>query len=151
MEFDNIIPLTQEQIEQIIPHRRPFRFIDEILEVEFGKRAVGLLSDLTKPEYEWLKAHFPSYHVIPGAIIIEALAEVGAVAVLGLEENRNKIAVLVGVDKARFRREIKPSDRVRLETSITHRRSNFGRGQGRAFLDNKIAAEAIISFSLREK
>lgn len=152
MEYETIIPLSETEIEQIIPHRRPFRFIDSIVSVEFGKSATAMLNDLTKPEYEWLKAHFPSYAVVPGAIIIEALAEVGAVAVLSLEQNRNKIALLAGVDKTRFRREIRPGDPVRLQTEITHLRTNFGRGYGRAFLeDDTIAAEGIISFALTDK
>lgn len=151
MEFRNIVPITEVELEQIIPHRRPFRFIDEIIAVEFGKKASAYLSDLTKPEYEFLKSHFPSYHLVPGAIILEALAEVGAVAVLGMPENRDKIAVLAGADRFKWRHEIKPGQKVILETEITNLRSNYGRGKGQAILDGKVAAEGVISFGIVDK
>lgn len=152
MEYDSIIPLSEQQLEQIIPHRRPFRFIDQILEVEFGKRAQAILSDLRKPEYDYLKAHFPSYQLVPGVIIMEALAEVGAVAILGLPEHRNRVAVLAGADKVRWRRQVIPGQFVRLEAQITHLRSKFGRGYGRAVLeDNSVAVEGIISFGIIDK
>lgn len=154
MEFSRIMPvhLDEAQIEGIIPHRKPFRFVDEIIEVEYGKRAVGMLNDLTKPEYDWVRSHFPSHHLVPGAIILEALAEVGAVAVLGLPENRNKIAMLVGADRVRWRIEVKPGDIVRLETEITNLHSRFGRGYSRAILnDNSVATDGLITFYITDK
>lgn len=152
MEFDNIIPITQEQIGQILPHGRRFRFIDQIIEVQYGKRAVGMLADLTRPEYDWMKDHFPSYVVVPGAILLEALAEVGGIAILGLPENKDKIAMLTGGDRLRWRREVRPGDIVRLETEITNLHSKFGRGYGRALLNNQvIAAEGIITFSISDR
>lgn len=111
-----------------------------------------MLADLTQPQYDFLKSHFPSYHVVPGVIILEALAEVGAVAVLGLQNNRDKIAVLAGTDKMRWRKEVKPGQPLRLETELTHLRSNFGRGYGRALLqDDTVAVEGIISFGIIPK
>ncbi|TSC65791.1 MAG: 3R-hydroxymyristoyl ACP dehydrase [Microgenomates group bacterium Gr01-1014_80] len=151
MEYGSILPLSEQELERVIPHRRPFRFIDQILNVEFGKKAQAVLSDLRKPEYDYLKAHFPSYQLVPGVIIMEALAEVGAVAILGLPENRNRIAVLAGADKVRWRRQIIPGELVRLEAEITHLRSKFGRGYGRAFLEDKVAVEGIISFGIIDK
>ena len=146
------VHLDEAQIEEIIPHRKPFRFIDEVLEVEFGKKAVGIMSDLTQPGYEWIKTHFPSFHVVPGAIMLEALAEVGGIAILGLPENRGRIAVLTGADKIRWRREVKPGDLIRLETEITNLHSRFGRGYGRAILnDNSVATEGLITFYLTDK
>ena len=151
MEYELLVP-SGVDIEQIIPHRRPFRFIDQILEVEFGKRATALLNDLSTPEYDWIRSHFPSYHLVPGVILLEALAEVGGIAILGLPENRNKIALLTGADRVRWHKEIKPGDIVKLEAEITHLHSRFGRGFGRAILDdNNVALEGLITFYILDK
>ena len=153
MEFSRIMPvhLDEAQIEEIIPHRKPFRFVSEVIDVEYGKRAVGLMSDLTQPGYEWVQAHFPSFVVIPGAILLEALAEVGAIAVLGLPENRNKIAVLVGQNDWHYRRQVSPGNNVRLEAEIIRLRSKFGRGHVQAMTNGQIIAEGIIDFALLAK
>lgn len=152
MEYIRVIPLSETEVDEIIPHRRPFRFIESVLEVEFGRRAVAMMSDLSQPGYKWIEAHFPSFHVVPGAIILEALAEVGAVAVLGLPQNRNKIAMLTGADQIRWRKEVIPGQPLRLETEITNLRSNFGRGYGKAILNGDVlAAEGSISFFIVPK
>ena len=95
--------LDRAAIEAIIPHRDPFMFVDEIVEIEYGRRAVGVIHDVGAFAAV-LAGHFPGYPVMPGALLVEALAEVGAVAALGLSENRGKIAVLTGLDGWRFRR-----------------------------------------------
>lgn len=142
--------LTREQIQAIIPHREPFIFIDRIVEIEYGKRAVGILDDLSKAEHQfWLKGHFPSFPVLPGAILVEALAEVGAVAALGLPENRGKVAILTGLDRWRFRQAVQPGTQVRLEAELTRMRQRFGVGHLRAVgADGKIIAEGDMSFAI---
>src|SRR5437016_964125 len=107
--------LSRAQIQAIIPHREPFIFVDRIVEVEYGKRAVGILEDPARAgQAFWLQGHFPGFPVMPGALIIEALAEVGAVAALGLPENRGRLAILTGVDNWRFRQMALPGKPVRL-------------------------------------
>lgn len=146
------IMLTREQIQQIIPHREPFLFVDQIIEVEFGKRAVGIINDLAQANYDyWIGGHFPGFPVMPGAILMEALAEVGAVAALGLPDNRGKIAMLAGVDKWRFRQPATPGKQIRLEAELTHLRSNYGAGHVRAVAAGSVLAEGDLSFAIVER
>ena len=142
--------LSRDEIEQIIPHRAPFIFVDEITEVEFGKRAVGLIHDVAA-YHELLAGHFPGFPVMPGALLVEALAEVGAVAALGLPENQGRIAMLTGLDGWRFRRPALPGQSVRLEATLTARRSNYGKGHAVATADGKVLAEGDLSFAIVER
>ncbi len=139
--------LNQEQIEAILPHRPPFLFLDRIETVEYGQSAVGIIEDVARYDYV-LRGHFPGYPVFPGALLVEALAEVGAVAALGLEANRGKLAVLTGLDNWRFRRPALPGHVIQLEVALTASRSNFGRGHGRATADGDLLAEGDLSFAI---
>ncbi|SDO07344.1 3-hydroxyacyl-ACP dehydratase FabZ [Alkalicoccus daliensis] len=141
--------LNIEEIKEIIPHRYPFLLIDKILEVEEGKRAVGL-KNVTANE-EFFNGHFPDYPVMPGVLIIEALAQVGAVAILKKEENRGRLAFFAGIDGCRFKGQVKPGDQLHLEVEITRLRGPIGKGKAVAKVDDKIVAEAELMFALGEK
>lgn len=133
MPDGNIHSLDSSQIQEIIPHRKPFLFVDRIEEVEFGKRAVGVIDDINRHK-QIISGHFPGFLVMPGALLVEALAEVGAVAALGLEQYQGKIGVLAGLDEWKFRTPLRPGMRARLEADLIRLRGNFGKGHLRATL-----------------
>lgn len=136
-----------EQIKETIPHRYPFLLVDKILEVEEGKRVVGLKNvTINEPFFQ---GHFPDYPVMPGVLIVEALAQVGAMAVLGMEENEGKLGFLAGIDRCRFKRQVKPGDQLKLEVEITRMRGPIGKGKGIATVDGEVACEAEIMFAIQ--
>ncbi|MDG5787283.1 3-hydroxyacyl-ACP dehydratase FabZ [Evansella sp. AB-P1] len=141
--------LSIDEIKEIIPHRYPFLLVDRILEVEEGQRAVGL-KNVTANE-EFFNGHFPDYPVMPGVLIIEALAQVGAVAMLKKEENRGKLAFFAGIDGCRFKGQVKPGDQLRLEVEMTRLRGKIGKGKAVASVDGKTVAEAELMFALDDK
>jgi 3-hydroxyacyl-[acyl-carrier-protein] dehydratase len=138
--------LTIEEIKEIIPHRYPFLLIDRILEVDEGQRAVGI-KNVTANE-EFFNGHFPEYPVMPGVLIVEALAQVGAVAMLKKEENRGKLAFFAGIDNCRFKKQVVPGDQLRLEVEMTRVRGSIGKGKGIATVDGQVACEVEITFAL---
>lgn len=138
--------LDSNQIQQIIPHRHPFLLIDRITELESGKRAVAIKAvTATEPHFA---GHFPEEHVMPGVLIIEALAQTGAVAMLSLEKNKGKIAYFAGINKARFKSKVKPGDLLVLEVEIIKERAGIGIGSAVAKVDGKVAVEAELMFAI---
>ncbi|GGF96208.1 3-hydroxyacyl-ACP dehydratase FabZ [Paenibacillus aceti] len=135
-----------KQIQEIIPHRPPFLLVDRIIELEEGKRAVGI-KNVTVNE-PFFTGHFPEYPVMPGVLITEALAQVGAVAILHLESNRGKIGFLAGLDEFRFRGQVVPGDTLRLEVEIIRLKGSIGKGKAVAKVDDKVVAEGVIMFAL---
>jgi 3-hydroxyacyl-[acyl-carrier-protein] dehydratase len=141
--------LDIQQIKEIIPHRYPFLLVDRVLEVEEGKRAIGIKN--VSANEEFFNGHFPEYPVMPGVLIVEALAQVGAVAMLKKEENRGRLAFFAGIDNCRFKRQVVPGDQLRLEVEIIRLRGSLGKGKATATVDGEIACEAEIMFALGDK
>lgn len=131
-------------IMAVLPHRPPFLLIDRIEELEPGQKIVAL-KNVTMNE-PFFTGHFPGHPVMPGVLIIEAMAQAGAYAVLSQEEFKGKIAFLGGVDKAKFRRQVVPGNTLRLEVEIIKLKRNAGIGKGTAYVDGKKACEAEITF-----
>ena len=138
--------MTKKDIENIIPHRAPFLLIDEILEIEPGKRIKGV-KHVSEEEY-YFKGHFPGNPIMPGVLQVETIAQAGAVAVLILPENKGKLVLFAGIDKARFKRMVKPGDELIIEVEIESFRRNIGKGKGRATVDGELACAADIMFAL---
>lgn len=138
--------LNKEQIKEIIPHRDPFLLIDEIVEMEEGKRVVAM--KYVKEEEYYFQGHFPQEKVMPGVLIVEALAQAGAVAILSMEEHRGKIAYFGGIKEAKFRQKVFPGDTLRLEVVMERLRSKAGYGRAVAYLGDKIACECEIMFAI---
>ncbi|HHY75027.1 MAG TPA: 3-hydroxyacyl-ACP dehydratase FabZ [Bacillus bacterium] len=141
--------LDINEIKKIIPHRYPFLLVDRMLEVEDGKRAVGI-KNVTANE-PFFNGHFPEYPVMPGVLIVEALAQVGAVAMLKLPDNQGRLAFFAGIDNCRFKRQVIPGDQLRLEVEITRAKGKIGKGKATATVDGELVCETEIMFALGEK
>ncbi|WP_170313614.1 3-hydroxyacyl-ACP dehydratase FabZ [Lacrimispora amygdalina] len=135
-----------KEIQEIIPHRHPFLLVDCIEELEPGVRAVGYKC-VTYDE-SFFRGHFPEEPVMPGVLIIEALAQVGAAAILSMEENKGKIAYFGGIDKAKFKKKVIPGSKLKLECEIIKRKGPVGVGKAVATVDGKIAASAELTFMI---
>lgn len=134
------------EIKKIIPHRYPFLLLDKIVELEDGKRCVGIKQ--VSGNESFFQGHFPDYAVMPGVLIVEALAQTGAVAMLRLEENQGKLAMFAGIDKCRFKRQVVPGDTLRLEVEINRIKGPIGKGTAKATVDGEVACSCEISFAL---
>ena len=141
------IVMNRQQIEEIIPHRDPFLLIDEIVEMEVGKSVKA--RKYIKADDFWFKGHFPQQPVVPGVLIIEMLAQAGAVSMLALDENKGKIGFLGGVDKAKFRRMVVPGDVLTLDVEIIKVKGPVGVGKAVASVNGEKAVTAEISFVLK--
>ena len=137
---------TQE-IMEILPHRHPFLLIDTIEELESGVRAVGRKNVTFNEPY--FAGHFPGNPVMPGVLILEALAQTGAVAILSLPENRGKTAYFAGIDKAKFKQMVRPGDTLELETTIIRSKGPVGVGEAIATVNGKLVAKAELTFALK--
>lgn len=138
--------LTTKEIMEIIPHRQPFLLIDTIEELEYGKRAVG--KKCVTYNEPFFAGHFPAEPVMPGVLIIEALAQVGAVAILGLPENKGKIAYFAAVNNAKFKGKVVPGDVLMLETEIVKCKGPIGVGMAKAMVDGKLVCQAELTFAI---
>jgi UDP-3-O-[3-hydroxymyristoyl] N-acetylglucosamine deacetylase/3-hydroxyacyl-[acyl-carrier-protein] dehydratase len=137
-----------EDIKNILPHREPFLFVDRIISIEHGKRATGI-KNVTINDY-FFKGHFPQKPVMPGVLIIEAMAQVGGVMMLASEENRGKLAFFMSMDKVKFRKPVVPGDQLVFELEAVKVKSKTGQVRGKALVDGKVIAEAELMFALVE-
>ena len=139
--------LDVDAIKAIIPHRCPFLLIDRVEEFEPGVSAVAI-KNVTANE-PFFQGHFPEYPVMPGVLIVEALAQAGAVAMLSLEANQGKLAFFAGIDKVRFKRQVRPGDTLRLEVEITKARAGVGFGTAKATVDGELVCSGELMFAIR--
>ncbi len=138
--------LNSNQIQEIIPHRYPFLLVDKITDFEAGKWAKGIKC-VTANEMHFI-GHFPNHHVMPGVLIIEALAQVGAIAILSLPENKGKIAFFGGIKNARFKQQVVPGDVLEMSVEMTTVRGPVGFGKAVAKVNGKVAVQAELSFAV---
>jgi len=139
--------LNSNQIQEIIPHRYPFLLVDTIEELEPGVKAVGKKC-VSANEMHFM-GHFPQEHVMPGVLIIEALAQVGAVSTLSVEENKGKIAYFAGINSARFKRKVIPGDVLTLSVEIIKQKGPIGVGKAIATVDGELAVQAELMFAVK--
>ena len=138
--------LNIEQIQEIIPHRPPFLLVDKITDYVPGEWAKGVKAVTVNEPF--FVGHFPQYKVMPGVLIIEALAQVGAVAILSLPENKGKLAFFGGIKNARFKKQVRPGDVLELSCELIERRGPIGFGKAVAKVDGKVAAQGELTFAI---
>jgi 3-hydroxyacyl-[acyl-carrier-protein] dehydratase len=138
--------LGKDVIETILPHRAPFLLLDEVVELEAGRRVVAR-REISADDW-WFAGHFPGRPVMPGVLIVEAMAQAGAVAVLVEEENRGRIAFFAGIDDCRFKRIVEPGDTLTLTCEIDTVRGPIGRGKATAHVADELAARGILTFAV---
>ena len=140
--------LTRDEIEAILPHRDPFLLLDEIVVLEPGARVVA--RKRVEPDEWYLSGHFPGRPIMPGVLIVEAMAQAGAVAVLSEEENRGKLALFAGIDDVRFKRLVVPGDELELTCEVERLRGPVGRGKATAKVAGELAVRGTLTFAVGE-
>jgi 3-hydroxyacyl-[acyl-carrier-protein] dehydratase len=140
------VPFGREVIQSILPHRAPFLLVDEVTELEPGRRVVATRE--VRGDDWWFRGHFPERPVMPGVLIVEAMAQTGAVAVLVEAENRGKIAFFAGIDDCRFKRVVEPGDILTLVCEIDAVRGPIGRGKATAHVGEELAARGTLTFAV---
>lgn len=138
--------LNKEQIKEIIPQREPFLMIDEVEDYIPGESAITY-KYVDESEY-YFKGHFPANPIMPGVLIVESLAQTGAVAILSMEENKGKNALFGGIDKLKFKKQVVPGDKLKLEVKIIKKKGPIGVGEALATVDGKVAAKGELTFAL---
>ncbi len=148
METPSVMDIRR--ILEILPHRYPFLLVDRILEIEEGKRVVGIKNvTFNEPFFE---GHFPGNPIMPGVLIVEAMAQVGAVLLLrGVPDRHTKLVYFAGIDRAKFRRPVTPGDQIRFEVEVLKVRSRSARLRGEAFVEGQLVAEAELFSSMVDR
>ena len=141
--------LNIDQIESILPHRHPFLLVDKITECLPGQGAKGIKCVTANEPF--FQGHLPGFNVMPGVLIIEALAQVGAVAILTEEENKGRLALFGGIKNARFKRQVRPGDVLELQCQLTARKGPVGFGTAEARVDGRLACKAELTFALTDR
>lgn len=144
MEFN--LPMDSLAIREILPHRYPFLLVDRVIELTPGERAVGI-KNVTANE-PFFQGHFPEYPVMPGVLIVEAMAQVGGVALLVQEEHKGKLALFAGINNVRFKRQVKPGDVLHMEVELGAFRRGVGTGTAKATVDGELACKGDLMFAL---
>ncbi len=149
-ETEKQVVYTVTEIMKFLPHRYPFLLVDRIVELEAEKRIVGLKNvSINEPFFQ---GHFPGAPVMPGVLIIEAMAQVAGVMIYrDLEDKDKKLIYFTGIENAKFRRPVVPGDQLRIEMELLNRRNNFGKMQGRATVDGRLVSEAVVLFAIAER
>lgn len=141
--------LNIKDIMSILPHRYPFLLVDKITELESGKRAVGIKNvTINEPFFQ---GHFPGEPIMPGVLIVEALAQVGGVAVLSMPDHKGKLALFTGINNFRFKQMVKPGDQLELSVTMTAMRGHLGKGEAEAKVDGKVVASGELWFALVDR
>lgn len=141
--------LSNVEIQEIIPHRYPFLLVDKIIDIDFGKKAVGI-KNVTANE-PFFQGHFPGKPVMPGVLIVEAMAQVGAVSILGMEEYKGKLAMFTGIDGLRFRRQVVPGDTLRMEVEMLKFKRGIGKAKAEAYVGDELAVSGELMFAIIDK
>lgn len=144
--MDLQMPLDSVAIRKIIPHRYPFLLVDRIEALEPGTSASGIKN--VSANEQFFQGHFPGYPVMPGVLIVEAIAQVGAIALLSLDEHAGKIAFFGGINNVRFKRQVKPGDTLTLQVELKQIRRGIGSGEGSATVDGEIACRGEFMFAI---
>lgn len=140
--------MNQKDIKNIIPHREPFLLVDEVIELNMEDNKIIALKYVKENEY-YFKGHFPGRPIMPGILIVESLAQTGAIALLSKEEFRGKYILFAGVKNCRFRKQVSPGDTLQLEVELTNIKDFIGTGIGKAYVDDKLAVNVKMTFVIR--